>query len=286
MKVAVIGIGYVGKAVTKMLMVRYDVLAKDVNFEVSYEAATGTATKKVVLASNYDNIKDCIAAIVCVPTAMNGDGSCDTSIVEFVVGQCPCKYILIKSTVPPGTTQRLIDKYLRSKQIAFSPEYLGESSYFTPYWKYPHPSDLRYHDFQIFGGDKGATNFFVELFQKIMGPSCRYFQTDATTAEVTKYMENAWGALKVTFVNEFYRIAELFGVDFREVRELWLLDGRIERAHTSVFEGNFGFGGKCLPKDLEAIICACRDSGYMPELLGQVLRSNATFRSHNSEEGE
>jgi len=280
MKLAIIGIGYVGKAITRLFAGRYDLIAKDVNFEIECDAATYTPNKIMVLSTDYEKVNTCDAAIICVPTAMRKDGSCDTSIVEFVIKNCQCRYILIKSTVPPGTTKRLAKQYQYSRRIVFSPEYLGESKYYTPA-EYPHPTDLKQHSFQIFGGERSATNFFVELFQRVMGPSCRYFQTDSTTAELVKYMENAWGATKVTFANEFYRIAQTFGADYREVRELWLLDGRIERAHTCVFENNFGYGGKCLPKDINAIIQACMNKGYAPELLVEVEKSNKRFRKEN-----
>lgn len=280
MKVAIIGVGYVGKAMTRLFAGRYDVLAKDVNFEIECDAATYTTKKTTVLSTDYTNVDGCDVAIICVSTAMNGNGSCDTSIVEFVVGNCQCKYILIKSTVPPGTTARLAKKYQYSRHIVFSPEYLGESKYHIPA-KYPHPKDLKQHTFQIFGGERAATNFFIELFQRVLGPACKYIQTDSTTAELVKYMENAWGATKVTFCNEFYRIAEAFEVDYRELRELWLLDSRVERMHTSVFKNDFGFGGKCFPKDLEAIIYASKNKGYLPSLLREVKHRNAYFRSKN-----
>lgn len=90
-------------------------------------------------------------------------------------------------------------------------------------------------------------------------------------------MENAYLATKVTFVNEFRKICEAFGADWHTVREGWLLDPRIEPTHTAAFATAPGFAGKCLPKDLSAIIQAATRSGYDPGLLNEVLRSNERF---------
>jgi UDPglucose 6-dehydrogenase len=94
-----------------------------------------------------------------------------------------------------------------------------------------------------------------------------------------KYMENSFLATKVAFVNEFYEICRSFGADWHAVREGWLLDPRIGRSHSAVFTANRGFDGKCLPKDVNAIVRAASEVGYRPALLAEVLASNARFRA-------
>ena len=94
-----------------------------------------------------------------------------------------------------------------------------------------------------------------------------------------KYMENSYLALKVTFVNEFYEICRTFGADWHAVREGWLLDPRVERSHTAVFINQRGFGGRCLPKDVNAIAAAAVAAGYTPGLLQEVLASNDRFHA-------
>jgi UDP-glucose 6-dehydrogenase len=94
-------------------------------------------------------------------------------------------------------------------------------------------------------------------------------------------MENTFFAAKITFVNEFRRICEVFGTDWHAVREGWLLDPRVERMHTAAFDGDRGFSGKCLPKDLEAIVSASADAGYLPTLLQEIHLSNERFRKLN-----
>jgi UDP-glucose 6-dehydrogenase len=83
----------------------------------------------------------------------------------------------------------------------------------------------------------------------------------------------------VTFCNEFYDIAERFGVDYNELRELWLLDPRIGRSHTFVLPDDRGFGGKCLPKDVSAMVQTARKEGYAAGLLIAMLETNARFRA-------
>lgn len=118
-----------------------------------------------------------------------------------------------------------------------------------------------------------------------MGPFCKYLQTDSTTAELVKYMENCWLATKVTFCNEFFDIANTFGVDYNELRELWLLDGRVGESHTIVYEENRGFGGKCLPKDTEALYGKIEDEGYsyIAKLLEAVINTNKQRRNSEDE---
>src|SRR4249919_451265 len=112
-----------------------------------------------------------------------------------------------------------------------------------------------------------------------MGPTKRYFQCEAIDAELVKYAENAFFALKIGFVNEYRRICEAFGSDWHTVREGWLLDPRVSPMHTAAFADSPGFGGSCLPKDLLAIITAAQAAGFEAPLLRQVSASNAVIRS-------
>ena len=85
--------------------------------------------------------------------------------------------------------------------------------------------------------------------------------------------------MKVAFCNEFYDVADHIGVDYNELRELWLLDPRIGRSHTWVHPNDRGFGGKCLPKDLEALLHLGRTTGDPLLLLDAVAASNARVRA-------
>ncbi len=264
-KVGIIGYGYVGKAVYEFLKDHYELLV--------YDVVGDHNTKEEIN-------EQCDYAIISVPTPMKANGKCDISIVEKSIDWLKVPNIMIKSTVPPGTTEGL--RNVSGKNIVFSPEYIGESTYTIPYWKgYPHPTDMKKVEFNIIGGEKKDTTKWVELFQKILGPDAIYMQTDSSTAEMVKYMVNSWGATKVTWSNEFHEICKVHNIDYKEARELLLLDKRMERMHTTVFEDKRGFGGKCFPKDVAAIVKASTDAGYKPALLAQVLASNDEFLKMN-----
>lgn len=259
MKIAIIGGGVVGKGMFNLLKNRFDVMIYDIN---------GIGTKEEANA--------CDLSIICVPTNMLEDGSCDISIVEEVVSWIETPLVLIKSTVPPGTTSMLRDRY--HKHVNFSPEYMGESSYFTPYWKYPDPERAETHTFVIVGGHEASE--ILNVFMKVMSVDTKYMAVTSEEAEMTKYMENVFFATKVAFCNEFYEIAKAYNVNYKKLRELWLLDSRINPNHTLVFEDNRGFGGKCLPKDLNAIVKASEKAGFEPTLLKAVIKSNEKIRKN------
>jgi UDPglucose 6-dehydrogenase len=213
-------------------------------------------------------------AFVAVPTNRRPDGSADVSIVEDTVSWLTTDVIVIRSTIPVGTTDMLKQK--TGKRIVFQPEYgPGE----TPDH---HFNDPRRVNWAILGGDRQDTVAVADLYKQAFSAELAIHQTDARTAELTKYMENCFLALKVTFSNEFYDVAEKFGVDYNELRELWLLDPRIGRSHTFVMPDDRGFGGKCLPKDVSALVQSACAAGYAPHLMLAMLEANSRFRGEVS----
>jgi nucleotide sugar dehydrogenase len=256
-KVVIVGYGYVGKAYHKVFP---DAMIYDPAFEDSCE----------IVDVNTNDL-----AIVCVPTPSLEDGSCDISIVEETIAWLETPLILIKSTIPPGTTAYLKKKY--KKRICHSPEYVGEGGYYVSP-KYLSPTDVLQHPFMIIGGDPKDRSDILDFFKPVFGPEKFYYQVDETTSELIKYMENSWIAMKVAFCNEFFEIAKRFDVDYDTLREGWLLDPRVERPHTAVFRDKRGFNTKCIPKDILAIVDASTKFGYVPEILKQVLDSNKKFR--------
>jgi len=258
-KIGIVGYGYVGKAMARFFMNHYEVIYTDPTIPCS---------------ASREEINECDLAVICVPTPSMENGRCDLSIVAHSVKWIEAPLILIKSTVPPGATQRLIDD--SGKRIVFSPEYCGESSYWTPYKFH---SDIKETPFFIFGGDPYDTSEMVDFFLPVTGPVKTYRQTDSFSAELAKYMENSFYATKIAFCYEFAEIAKAMGGDFNEVRELWLLDPRINPMHTAVFKSNNQpFSGKCLPKDLNAIIQESIYYEYIPHLLQEVLDTNQRIR--------
>lgn len=287
-KIAIIGHGYVGQAVERFFNKHFKVVVYDPKYFTGIQPdRTIQSDEDVTILFNEDietnksEANGCDLAVICVPTPEAADHSVDLSYVREAVGWLGTPLILVKSTIPPGTTDSLIQSF--GKHVVFSPEYIGEGKYEVQWWKdknYPHPTDMKKHNFQIFGGAKEDTMAVAAFFQKVVGPEPEMCFTDAKTAELCKYMENSWGATKVTFCNEFARIAEAFGVSYPELRELWLKDGRVERMHTAVFPDKRGFGGKCYPKDVNGIVEQSKKNGFTPKLLQSVLAVNDELKTN------
>lgn len=255
-RVAIVGgTGYVGKAYAKLFPDAY-----------IYSRHVGTR----------EEVNKCDLAIVCVPTKMNNDRSCDTSIVEDTVQWLETPLILIKSTIPPGTTKRL--KEATKKRICHSPEYVGEGGYYVPFWQFPHPTEPQHHSFMVIGGAAEDRELILQIFYPVLGATKTYYQVDETTSELIKYMENCAIAAKVTLCNEFYNIAKAFNVSYSQVREGFVLDERQGKMFTTVYKDRRGFDGKCLPKDVNAIVQASQSAGYEAIFLKDILASNDRIR--------
>ncbi len=256
MKIAIVGFGFVGKAMQKLPF------KEVVIYDPHVPEYSGTSK---------DAVNSCDVALVCVPTNMRPDGSCDTTIVEDTVGWIEAPLIIIRSTIAPGTTDKLSAKF-PNKHIVFQPEYVGETT--------AHPLlNESERTFLIFGGKKEDCSKAVEFYQQIYNASVKIHCVTAVEAEIIKYMENTAIGTMVTLVNEYYNICKAFGADYTMVREGFLLDPRMSRYFTFVYPDKRGFEGKCLPKDLNAIAKASTDAGYSPEFIKDVLKNNDRIRS-------
>lgn len=202
----------------------------------------------------------------CVPTPPTDRGECDLDCLRAAVNQwhTRARSWCIKSTIPVGTTELF-------PNTCFSPEYYGETL--------GHPfSSGGAEIFIILGGDPKITREFARAWSLVTNSFTRIYQTDSRTAELTKLMENAWIATKVSFCNEFYDLAQLAGVDWNELRELWLADPRVGRSHTYVYPENRGWGGKCLPKDINNLCFWARMRGRSSEFLEFLQKYNRKQR--------
>jgi UDPglucose 6-dehydrogenase len=270
-KVGIIGYGVVGKGVHRVL---------DDYIQTIYDPADWGNDLISLDKTKFIGLD---MAVVAVPTNTAEDGkSCDTkqvqSTLEWLEEINFKGVVMIKSTLPPSELIRFESNH-PNLRIVFSPEYMGESKYFTPYWKYPDPLDMRTHTWQIFGGKREDTRVCLEIFKRKLSVDTQYFQTDLVTASLAKYIENSFFAMKVTFVNEWYDIAKNYKVDWNELREMWLADPRINRNHTLVFPKSRGYSGKCFPKDVKAIIYDSEACGYEPTLMKSVDTVNDKIRS-------
>ena len=272
-RIGIVGYGYVGQAMAKLFAKRYKIRAYDADklAAVPYDRAYVVASKV-----QKEQINECDLGVICVPTPMREDGACDVSIVEEVIDWLKTPLILIKSTVPPGFTDRM--RLKTDKRIVFSPEYCGESSYWSSHLFH---EDVIETPWFTFGGDARDTSQIIDYFLPVCGPEKVYHQTTAIAAEMAKYMENVFYAAKVALCHEFAEICNAVGCDYHQAREAWLLDPRINRMHTAVFDKDGPpFSGKCLPKDTNALIKIFQDNHLTARIVEAVVQVNDAQKSH------
>ena len=251
MKIGIVGQGYVGTAIKEVFSKHYEVDTFDLD-----------ESKRDV-----DYIEDIIdrndIIFVCVPTPMKKDGSCDTSIVEGVVGdlnalaltrQCSGRIIAIKSTIPPGTTNRL-NKEHEFVSVIFNPEFLTEANFID---------DFKNQNRIIIGGERPSTTKLRQVYS-LAFPEAKIVKTGSKTAEMVKYFTNTFLATKVSFANEMKQICDEINIDYDKVVEYSTYDDRLGKSHWAVPgpDGDCGFGGHCLPKDLSAIISSFDTYGLL-----------------------
>lgn len=257
--VGIVGMGHVGSMTANAFGASARV--------VTYDIAGGEEYPRAALAK-------CDFIVVCVNTPSMRDGSADLAQVERAFEVMPSGVpAVLRSTVPPGTTDKLAKRF--DREVVFWPEYIGEKRFVLSPWS-------RLADeapFQLFGARKSvAATAWLDLVAETYGPLVQIYRVEPSEAELIKYMENSWFAVKVTFVNEFRRLAEGLGLDWRSVREGWLLDPRIDRDHSDAFASDPGYGGKCLPKDVAGILRAASASGLDLPLLSAVESINGETR--------
>ena len=238
MKIGIIGQGYVGTALKVGFEDYYNVETYD---KYDLTKSTKSSIKRVV------EFTDVI--FVCVPTPMRKDGTCYTGIVEEVIREinetADGHIVVIKSTVPPGTTDRINAEYTKSTVI-FNPEFLTEANFID---------DFKNQNRIILGGDRKGTSKVRQLYSRLF-PQATIVKTGAKHAEMVKYFTNCFLATKVSFANEMKHICDSIDLDYDKVVEYATYDERLGKSHWSVPgpDGDLGFGGHCLPKDLSAMV--------------------------------
>ena len=265
-KIGVVGNGYVGGALAHGFS----------------PASTGKCEVKVYdvlpersLNTLYDTVNGSDYIFVSVPTPMNKNGSISLKYIDEVfkningINRRSDNIIILKSTVVPGTTEKLQEKY-PSLNIVFNPEFLTEKSARL---------DFINQDRVVLGGDKINTSKVAELFNERF-KYCHIIQTDYNTAEIIKYFSNIFFAVKVSFVNEMKLLCEAVGANWDTALEGFVADGRIGDSHLNVPgpDGKNGFGGSCFPKDINALMSLAKDVGVDVSTIKGAWKTNLKVR--------
>ena len=264
MKLAIIGHGFVGRAV-------------DYGF-------THPRVEKTIIDPKYGNsVKDIDvtkydAIFVCVPTPMHSSGAIDTSILEEVMIHLTSGLLfnhttlIIKSTVTPD----IIAKYQKDN-IVYNPEFLAEKSANEMFVNPP---------FHVFGGYPQCCFMAEWLYRdySLCSP-CPVFHMTMEEASFVKYAINTFLATKVTFFNQLYDAVSQTSANFNKIISVVGADPRIGHSHAKVpgFDGKRGFGGACFPKDTAALL------NYTDKmsLLEKVIEINNSYRSsYNKDDRE
>jgi UDPglucose 6-dehydrogenase len=229
LKIGIVGVGMVGGT----LKFGFERLGHDVR---CYDVA--------VQRTKLSDVLDTDLAFICVPTPGRPDGSCDTSIVENSVtalhGLGYQGHIVVKSTVTPGTTNKLIG--CLGRHVAFCPEFLRERTAVADF--------CDYHDVCIIGTNTGEQ---FDLVKAAHGHYPRRFERmTPTEAELAKYFANTLNALKITFANQFYDVCKDLGADYAAIHRAVSHRSNVGWHYLECNERLRAYAGNCLPKDVKA----------------------------------
>lgn len=264
--IGVVGQGFVGTAIRVGLENFYDIQTYDLD-----EQKSTSTLEEIVVHSDI--------VFQCLPTPMKATGECDLSIVEGSLENIDdiaqrwnrTPIVIIKSTVPPGTCERLNNTF-KNVNIVFSPEFLTEANSIE---------DFKNQTRIILGGPRPYTTQVKTMFRKAF-PHIPIIKTGYKTAEMVKYFINNFLSTKVSFANEMYQVCKSLNIDYDKVTEYALYDDRIGKSHLAVPgpDGDFGYGGHCFPKDLDAIIYVALSMGIDPIMLKATKDKNNKIRKN------
>jgi len=258
--IGIVGQGFVGEAVYETMKAAYNIETFDIAKSSTCESLEELCRKVKII-------------FLCLPTPMKKNGECDLRIIENIVEKIDDlgkdKIIVIKSTIPPGTTKRL-NSVCNNVQIVFNPEFLTEANYID---------DFRNQSRIIIGGPRPASTKVKNIFKKVF-QNTPIIKTGSNTAEMVKYFANCFLATKVSFANEMKQFCDKKDIDYDKVVEYALYDARIGRSHLEVPgpDGRLGFGGSCFPKDVNALIQEMKKEDVNAGVLKAVWRKNLSVR--------
>lgn len=296
-RISIFGLGYVGAVSVACFADRgNEVIGVDVNpvkvemiregrspiIEAGLEDLIQEGVRKGKIQATIDAqeaIQNSEITFICVGTPSNSNGSLDLTYVKRVceqIGTCikeksSYHLIVLRSTVLPGSTEEIaipiLEKFSDKKcgvgfGVCFNPEFLREGSSIRDFFNPP---------YTIIGSDDDQA---VEIIQELYGDiSAPLISVSFRIAEMVKYANNAFHALKVTFANEIGNICKQQGIDSHQVMDIFCLDDKLNLSSYYLKPG-FAFGGSCLPKDLRALLYLSRHKDLKMPVMESILVSN------------
>ena len=308
------GIGFVGGSIVNLLLENnikfnaYDIVPYEhVKCKGQYNYLR--SVKTLVHTSEYDN-NNINVYFICVPTPPHCNGHCDTSIVKGLVDDLSKlikkkSIIIIKSTIPPGTTQRLSELYSNDLiDIVFCPEFLREASA---------NHDMYNANFALFGIPDYTQNNYNEIKSQQLEKTLMYlftyviyshktfnktfnkvfswfknkckkqefktFTRQSEQIELFKYTINTFLAVKVWYFNEIYEICEKLNIDYQNFKTLFPLEPRLG-VYGQIVPGDdnrFGYSKKCLPKEILAMTKIQKNLDIPNEVLCEIINRNEEY---------
>ncbi len=286
-----VGYGFIGNAVVELFrpfvheVVIYDIVkSRQGPYSLHENVIVGRSLEEVVASAE--------VIFVAVPTPMKPSGECHTDIVESVlqdIQNCAVSMgreldsfiVVLKSTVPPGFTLRMQDRY--ALRLLFSPEFLTEANSVR---------DFRTTNRVLLGGDLEDARVVFKYFEGVWpdrqmgtyvdhpdGP-VHIIHCEASVAELVKLSTNVHLTARVMVSNELYLLCERLGVEYDSVKTLTQLDRRIGLSHMDVPgpDGHLGYSGSCFPKDIANLSYIAKEMGNEDSVFHAIIRRNGQIR--------
>ncbi|MEO0642325.1 MAG: nucleotide sugar dehydrogenase [Pseudomonadota bacterium] len=305
MKIAIFGLGYVGSAAAGCLasqghtIIGIDVAQAKVDalnageapvYEPGLDeliaAAHADGRIRASTEATQDDLNACDVAIVCVGTPSGVDGAHNMSFIAQVTrniaealspDRARPLTLAYRSTMRPGSCENIIwpiienalgDKAEDTVELVYNPEFLREASAIEDYFNPPKIV------IGTLGGQPSAN--MAALNKGIEAPM---FEVGLREAEITKFVDNSWHAVKVAFANEIGRVCQNLEISARDVHAIFKSDTKLNISAYYTRPGG-AFGGSCLPKDVRALQYIAADTGSATHLVDSLIRSNEAHKHH------
>ncbi len=269
MRIGMVGMGVIGSVTAEIFGKKHIVYPYD-----KYKSKYSSEENLRELVKNSEVI------FISVPTPMKISGEIDYDCIYDALDNLEKIFdlekknkeeglIVIRSTAVSGATDRFAKEY--DFKFAVNPEFLTERKALE---------DMKNTSYVVIGVEDEFSKEKLLSVYKPLFPEAEYFIVNRKTAEMIKYATNAMLASQVAVANELYQICRSMKIDYGTVKKAMLKhENMASNINVPGPDGDLGFGGKCLPKDLNALIYLSRENGYRPNLLEEVWNLNEKVRS-------